>query len=254
MARKPQAAAPQAASIFDMAPTVATKPAKGKKSDKQEIPIDGLAEHCGYDAIIKTVKTLAETTKDHIVDQIDEHFVTRGLIEHKRPENFRGVEGTASASCEARKRTALSALDDTQVSILERHGVPFDVVSDQVETFIFNPDYLTDAKVMGKASAALLAAGLPADIIQKQVGAKKRVISDASVDKLFQLDEPGLRECFRIVMTPAVKPSADVDIFKAIASVVTALTADAEEARTVLAQALNALVGDKAKRAPEGTK
>jgi hypothetical protein len=78
-------------------------------------------------------------------------------------------------------------LTEVEIEVLTEANIPFEILEDQTETFIINPEYLSDEKLMAKV-AKLLAGQVPMDFIQKQVSGKKAVITDASVLKVYLPD------------------------------------------------------------------
>lgn len=214
-----------------------TKAAKAAaKPDKQKVEIEGLSAYAALDAVEKAVKALKETDRAPINEQMLDHFVAEGLRIGRRPENFRGIEDAtfhnpesdtdesgfeSSASMELRARSTASALDEAAQGLLLANGIPVEEVEDRPETFIVNPAYANDAKVLEDVSKALSKIkGLPADFIMKQESTKKVVVAEGSLDAVFadRTRDPGLvRELLKVVGVLAVKPKLTAtDIFSAI--------------------------------------
>lgn len=206
---------------FETAVVVQPKTA-AKKGDKAIVTITGLELVAALDAAEKAIKSLKTEARGDVDDQIRTHFVTEGIRTGHQPENFRGQEGKASASCELRKRSSASALSEVEVALLTENGISTEIVEDKTETFIINPSYLADAELMGKV-AKLLAGNVPLDFIQKQVSVKKVVVTDASMIEAFR--SKNLADLIKVVGTIALKPKLETGLsatFKLISELVAA--------------------------------
>lgn len=190
--------------VFDKAQSLNAKPktAKGKK-DKVEVELQGLRDYALLSALIKNLETLKDTIEVEVKDQAFDKFVE--FANGKRPENFRGTDGNASASVEVRKRSTRSTLSQEEQDLLTKAGVPFDTEIDVAGTFVINPTYLTDTVLMAKVEKALEGVkGLPADFIQKQEPVTRVVATDESVDKAFATED---EDAIRAVTVLALKPT-----------------------------------------------
>lgn len=205
--------------LFTQAKVVPAKQAKAKV-EKSTVEIEGLETYSAICAVEKALKALKETYKGAIETHIVDQFVIDGTRAKKRPANFKGSEGSATASCELRKRSSISGLNDEEIILLNKYGIETSVESNAVETFIINPAYKDDQAILGKVSEALgKVKGLPADFIQMQEATKKTIVTDASLDQVFALPEKAVRELIRVVGVLAVKPTlAGVDVREALES------------------------------------
>jgi hypothetical protein len=210
--------------LFNTA-TVIKSPAKsGKNGAKAEVTVKGLELYAALDAAAKAIKGLQEANRGELNDQIFGHFVNEGARSHTQPANFRGIEGEASASCELRKRSTRSVLNEQEVTILAENNIPVEVIEDKPETFIINPTYLEDAKLMKKVGEQLgKITGIPADFILKQEAKRSTVASDESLAAVFKLAADKIAELLPVVGVTAIKAQTAeslADTLKTIAELV----------------------------------
>jgi hypothetical protein len=207
--------------MFDNAKVLKTKKPSKATPKTAEIVTKGLEGVAALDAVIKSLTALKGSLTDEIKNgPMRSHFLNTGLASGVRPENYRGVEGDASASCEMRIRSSASALTEDEISLLARHKIPTEVIVDTVETFVINPEYLSDTKIMSQIEAALKKVkGLPDDLIMKQEGKDKTVVGETALDVLFQKDvsisekmrEVMVEDLFPVLTVLAIKPKMDTD-------------------------------------------
>jgi hypothetical protein len=216
-----------AKSMFDTAKTLGeTKTTK--KSTKQDIGVEGLKEYASICAIEKVLKTFKEVSRVAIDESMTKHFVDVAIDTKKRPDNFKGVDGNASASCELRQRSSASGLNDMEQETLRRHGIKTKVVEDKVETFVINPAYVADQKLLMKISTILAKdKSIPDDLFLKQESNKKVVVDEDGFAEVFSKSREALNELLPVVATLAVKPKLDgVDAVREAFDVVKELVGD----------------------------
>lgn len=203
-----------ALSIFEKATEVSAKVSKAKKTDREEIRIAGLRDYAVLDNLEKAIKAKKETLRVAIDDAVLDTFLAKGgavFVGNKKikdgfqPDNFRGVDDVADASCELRKRDSRRALDAFQIEALNEYGIETETVGDVAETFIFNPELVGDQEIMAKVAKALeKVKGLPDNLIQKQVANKKVVTTDNSIRQVMNLKPEIARTLLPVVSTVAV--------------------------------------------------
>ncbi len=198
------------ANMFDKAKKVEPKQAKGKKSKGREVQVKGLNELASIKAVLAALEGLAITTEAQIKAQMAEEFVTEGCAIGRRPENFKGIDLGATASCQIRKRSSKSVLSEGEVELLEANGVTYETIDDVEDTFVINPAYSGDSDLLEKISKKLATIkGLPEDFIQHQEGKSRRVASDASVQEIFTLKPEVTNELLDVVATLAIRCKLD---------------------------------------------
>lgn len=176
-----------------------------KKSKKKLVEVEGLYEFTLLDTAIKNLTSLKKSVEAGVKSVAAEIFLEEAKEVNGRPENFRGWEKDAEASVECRKRSLRSTLSPSEVKTLEGAGVPYDTVDDVADTYVINPEYATDMTLLLKVEKALSGVkGLPSDLIMKQEGTSRKVVSDETIEAVFA-DENLRDELFDTVTTLALK-------------------------------------------------
>lgn len=188
----------------------------GKKNAKPEFAIDELDTIAAIDAVMKSLEAMKKTVEADVKDQMKDIFATEGLKKHVRPKNFKGFDNNSFASCELKKRSTRSTLSEDEVNLLDKHGIPYDVVSDVTTTFIINPAYAQDEDLLATVGE-LLDGHVPDDFIEMQTGVDRRVVSDRSLDQAFDAKtKKDLLNLLNVVGTFSLKPKYDGDVKDAI--------------------------------------
>jgi len=192
---------------------VVSKPAKKEKPTKAEHELKGLLRFAAIKNAIDTLSTLKDTFEQDVKSQMLKHFVNAGTESGLKPANFEGLDGSATASCELRKRSVKSALSLEDKTLLDDYKIPVEKTTSEIETLIINPIYLADVTLMKKVEAALnKVKDIPEDFILKQEGVTTYTVSDATVDAVFALkDKEKLERLAPIVTTLAIKSKLDDD-------------------------------------------
>lgn len=202
-------------SMFAKAKEIPVAPKAAKKNAKEEIPVTGLANYAIIDKVVKGFTALQKTLGEGVKDEIVSTFVSMGGQFKKRPDNFRGTDGVASASCEIRKRASTSPLTPEETDLLDKNGVPYEEVTLQEDCYVINAAYFADQAMLEKVSKALEAVkGLPDDFIMRQTAIKKKVVTDESIETVFA---KGLAaSLLDVVCVPAIKPTYDGTLEEAL--------------------------------------
>jgi hypothetical protein len=203
-------------SLFSNAKKVPVQAKVSSKSEeKAKIALTGLENYAAIDTVIKGFKSLFETVGSSVKDDMNSIFVGIGKQLKGRPDNFRGIDGKASASCEIRNRASSSPLSPEETKQLKKNGIPFEVVEVKPAAYIINPAYFNDSALLEKVSKALeKVKDLPSDFILKQERETKNIVTDETVDKVF---EKGLAELLLPVVTvPAIKPTFNGTLVEAL--------------------------------------
>lgn len=217
--------------IFAKAGKTAPKKKASKKSDKREVKLSNLETLSALKSVMKAMEGLMATTEASVKDQMAAEFLTAGLAVKKRPDNFRGIEGGASASCELRKRSTRSTLSDEDAAILDKFGIEIKTEVDVTETYVINPAYKDDSDLLAKVSEAISEIdGMPEDFIQLQAGVERKVVGDSALDQIFQKgNNIDVASLLQIVGTLAIKPKLESgDIAEALKIITDVITDDDE--------------------------
>ena len=203
-------------SLFEKAKATPTTTKKvAKKDDKAVYGLEGMEDFAAIKAVEKALKAVSGTIEQSLKSQMAVKFAEMGMKIARRPDNFKGTEGLASASCELRCRSNASVLTVEEQSLLEEHNIPVVTLDTVVETFIINPAYadLTDPAnkaLLDKVSKALQGVkGLPEDFLQHQ--SQKKVCADEqSLNADFAIKDPAVvAELLPVVSTLAIKPTIE---------------------------------------------
>ncbi len=199
---------------FADAKTVPAKAPKSKKPEVEHVEVAGLEAVASLKVVIDSLKAIQDTMMSEVKDAMMSRFAATGIMTKKAPANFRGIEGDASASCELRRRAVTSPLTEDEITLCDAHGVPTEVVTDTVETYIINPEYLSDPAVMSAVEAALKKAkGIPSDLFMKQEAKSKTVVAEGCFDKLFaqKITKSDAEAMLAVIGVPAVKATLNGD-------------------------------------------
>jgi hypothetical protein len=193
--------------LFSTAASIApAKTGKSAKPAKKEIPIEGLFAYANIDAAIKALEGLKASFEPQVKGNAFKAFMAmEGGV---KPESFTGVEESATASMELRKRGTNSALKADEVILLQQHKInPLKEITCR-ELFAINPKYAADAELLGKVEQAL-ADVVPEDFIVKQDEISKMVVTDENVNEVFaaktSLNKDVFESLVKVVTTQAVK-------------------------------------------------
>jgi hypothetical protein len=209
------------ASLFANAKTVNPVKATKKSSTKNEVQIDGLKQLAEIDALMKALTAAKTTLEQSVKSDAFDHFFNEAQETAKRPDNFRGIDGYASASVEMRKRATTSALSDEEVKMFEKYDLEVEKVVAVQKLFAINPSYASDDKLLQKVEEAI-AQIVPVDFIVVQEEKSKNVVGEATIDKAFSSKAP--REIIEAITVMAIKPKLETtDIGEIINSVKTLL-------------------------------
>lgn len=192
--------------MFSKNNVVATKKTAAK-SKKREIEIEGLQSLAAVDSVIKSLLALKATLEEGVKSDVLEIFVRDGAALHAQPENFRGIDGVGEASCELRKRSTASELTEEEQRTLKRYEIPTTESVSVVETYVINPEYASDNKLLETVANALKKVkGLPEDLFQFQAGKSKTVVAEDSLAAVFRLKKEEIAHVLPLVATQALKP------------------------------------------------
>jgi len=204
--------------MFAQAKAKAVQPNAKPKKTRDEVTVNSLDEYAAVDSVIKTLESLKETFKGEVTEQMIKYFVDTGLRNKAQPKNFTGTDATSSASMQLRKRTSRSNLSPADTDTLDGLGISYDTIEDITTTYIINPKYKDNDKLLAKVNAALgTVKGMPADFIDMQVGQKRNVVTDDSVREAFDLNDAGdLENALNIVATFVIRPTYKGTMEKAL--------------------------------------
>ncbi len=192
---------------FTNAKPVAAKTPKGKKKDVVTIDCPHLERYAAIQSAIKSLETMLAVEKTKVDEAAFNYFVTAGMKIQSKPDNIEGVDGAATASLQLKSRLSTSGLNDEEVTLLQENNIPIGENVSQEETFIINPEYITNEKLMKRVGETLAnVSGIPADYILSQPKIAKQIATDDSIAAVFKIkDEDTLRALLPLVTTQATR-------------------------------------------------
>lgn len=199
-------------SLFANAKTVAT-PAKATKSKSVVREISGVERHAAIDAAIKSLQAMLEVEAEKIKAEAATIFIEEGVKLKRKPENFKGTEGSATTSVELRKRSTASVLNADDQALLKEHSIPFDREVQTAEAFLINPAYTNDMALLAKVEEALAGVDLPEDFLMKQEEKTRAIVTDESLAAVFTKSVEEAELLLPLVATLALKPKIDGDFW-----------------------------------------
>lgn len=170
---------------FSNVQTAPAKASRAKKSDKVTFEIDGLEELARVTRVRKALEALEKTMAEEVKNQMADRFVEIGMEKGARPENFTGVEGVATASCELRIRASSSPVNGDEAAILKDFDIGVEEIEEQQEHYYFDNTVLADPVKRAKIEKALSKAGLTDNIILKQEARVRYIVPSDALDKIF---------------------------------------------------------------------
>jgi hypothetical protein len=201
-------------SMFKTAKAIETTPAKKAADKKDQVALPGLLHLAEIDALMKSLAGLKTTLEQEVKAEGFDHFFDVAQKTGKRPDNFRGVDGIATASIEMRKRSTASALSEEEQALFEKHNLPTQKVVSVQKLFGINPAFANDDALLEKVSVALEGI-VPDNFIVVQEEKFKIVVGDETMDAAFTNKAP--REIIEAITVMAIKPKLEsTDIAKII--------------------------------------
>jgi len=173
-----------------------------KKASDNASVVAGLEMVASIKAVEDILAGVKELYEGNVKVDMHTRFVSEGARLHKRPENYKGKEGDASASLQLKKRSSVSKLDATEAEMLRALNVPVDTIAD---TFKINPEHAGNVELMDKINDALVAVeGVPDNLFVKETG--KTIVSDESIESVFRMNDPDtISRLLPIVTTLAIR-------------------------------------------------
>lgn len=190
--------------IFKTATIIAVPEQTVKPGKKVEINLKGIEDYAHVDAVIKDLTAVKNALHEDLNDAMKAIF-KKGA---KRPENFKAIDGDASASCEMRRRASSSPLTPEEKAAFDKDKIPYDTLPLIPERYIINPEYMNDEKLLEKISAAISAIkGIPEDFILLQKGSQKYAVSEETISTVYE--KKLVDKYFTTVSVLGIKPKLD---------------------------------------------
>ena len=208
---------------FANAKTLAPKKPASKKPSQDKITVPGIRQYAMACSVLKTAEAIKTSLNDTLKQAVREIFIAR--CADGNTANFKGIEENAEGSIQLRKRSGASPLTAEEMELLDANEIPYEKEETVVGTFVINPEYLEDEKLMEKAAKALSKAGLPEDFIMAQESRFKYVVTDETIQTIHKkgLVASLIDTCFTLSVSAKV-PENDADLQNTVNIVTKALT------------------------------
>lgn len=211
------------ANMFDKARGEAPVQEEKKKSSKKRPSYEqnGAEQFAAVDALIKQLEAVKESLEEELKSGAKKQFVKNGMATQTAPQNFDYTEATATVGVQLKKRSSRSLLSESEREVLTDAGVSYETETTQEETFLINPKYATDSKMLEKVAKALDGV-VPEDFIQHQDKVQKHSVGASTINEVFSKiqDMTEVEALLDIVSTLALKPTTtETDLNKLLKKV-----------------------------------
>lgn len=198
--------------MFTDAKPAAPKTGKGKKAPEARIHMPGLEGYAALCSAIDALEAQKKVLEGQIKAEMGEMFVRDGCAAQSQPANYKAEEGLAKASLQLRLRSSKSILSEAECELLSDENIPYDLSVEVEDTFVINPEFATDMKLLAKVEEALKTVkGLPEDFIQKQVGKSHYVATKESIAAVFKKPVKKASVLLPVVTTLAIRANIEGD-------------------------------------------
>jgi hypothetical protein len=207
--------------LFANAKTIEAPKKSTKTKDTLQHFVKGLSRFAAINAAIKSLTALAKVEETAVKNELTDRFIKSGMERNTKPDNFEGLEGKATASCQLKIRSSASVLSEDEAALLKVHKVPFTNVVKQQEAFLINPQYTLDMELLARVEAALAEIDLPEDFILRQEEISVNIVAPESIDTVMAMkDEKTVRALLPLVTTLSVAPKIKGDFWGIIDEIV----------------------------------
>lgn len=194
--------------MFDQANVLKNVSKGQKKAAFPMISVAGLAQGLIIHSTVKAMAILKERSDRAIKAAARSKMIDMGLKAKARPTAVTGFEDEARATVELKIKGANQALTSEEVEFLKAKNVPVKTVTKTAETFVINPEYVLDAKLLKKVAKLLSAdKSIPADLFLFQEGEEVSVPADEALDHVFETmtNKAEITAVLEVVSTMAIR-------------------------------------------------
>ncbi len=193
------------AGLFANAQKIEAPKSKGRKAEVATVEVKGLERFAALKAASDSIAALMAVEEVEIKSAMADHFIETGRDIQRKPENFEGVEGNATASCQLKIRSSASVLSEDEQTLLTKNKIPFGEIVKQEEAFLINPRYTNDMALLALVEEALSKVKLPADFLMKQEKQVVKVATPDSIDAVFAKSKIDAETLLPVVTVLAIK-------------------------------------------------
>jgi len=217
--------------LFSNAKTIKAPATEGRKPKVETVEVTGLERFAAINAAITALSALAAVEEAAIKADMTERFVELGSKTHEVPDNYKGVEGKATASMQLKIRCSASALSSEDQTILKKNNVPFSTKVKTQEAFLINPAYNGNMKLLEKVEKALSKVDLPEDFLLRQEEVSTQIVTRETLEEVFKKTPAVIEALIPVVSTLAVSAKIEGDFWSILDEIMNPVDeADSEDA------------------------
>jgi len=197
--------------IFKNAETIPTE-SKKKKESMPVVDINGIEIISAINSVIGYLNKIKADQENKTKDEILNCFVESVTASKARPKSFEGIDGDVSATCMFKMKPKNSAISGDDAKVLKKYRVGTTTVDKGVTTYLINPKYATNEKLLEKISKTLLDNPfLPQDLFLKQEPSTSIIIDQENVDAVWKKSKSALTALLPVIGTIAIKTTKGTD-------------------------------------------
>jgi hypothetical protein len=182
----------------------------GTPAKPLDLELPNLELYARLDQAAKAIAEFKAEVRPELEEAVVDRFVKVGAALQARPASFKAAQGAALGCFELRKRSTNSALSEDEAAKLASYNIPLEELTTVEETFVINPQYLSDSKLMQKVGTALSKVpGLPLDFILRQEPDTKVIVSDETIESVFRQPSETIAELLRMVSAIGIRTRLD---------------------------------------------
>lgn len=214
----------------------AEAPKGGRKAAaKPSVEMPGMRRLAAIRAAIDSLKAMAAIEEASIKGAVSAKFIKDGCEIQDRPQNFDGVDGTASGNCQLKIRSTASILSEEEIETLTKAGLTTRSIVTTEEAFMINPDHAENMELLQRIEEALeTVKGIPTDFFIKQEKVEVQVASEEAFKAVFKKKAEEVSTLLPIMTTIAIKTVLTEDCFAVLDEIMASPVAakiEAEEAK-----------------------
>ena len=207
-----------AINLFDQAKAKAPKATKPGKPEEVHYNTPGLELYAQLDKLEKHIKSLKNSVKPDVTNQMLERFINK-----KNKDSYKAEDGSAKATLYFAKKASNVGLKPEQKAILDQFNIPTAHIAGD---FTLNVEDVSAKKLQEVSDAISKVKGLPKDFVSYSTKKERDVVTEASIEAVFKLnDADTIKQILGILGSTGVKPQTTTKL-KEILAVVAELADD----------------------------
>lgn len=157
------------------------------KKEVRNVNIPEAYEYAALCALIDNLVSIKETKGKILNDIAQEEFIKEGIFQEGAPDSFNSDYENSSVNFQLKKRSTRSVLNQEEIDILTKAGITTEKIETRVETYIINPKYKNNTKILNKVVKTLTnVKGIPDDLFLKQESDSQYVVGKDVLNEIFE--------------------------------------------------------------------